>query len=227
MTAWSRLPAERRDLLESLVAEYTRHYARGRTLLGIDGADGSGKTRFADDLALAFRRGGFEVFRASIDGFHRPRALRYERGRYSAEGGYRDAYDYSQFRRVLVEPFLLGGSTGFVLEAFDLERDVPKEMEWVTGPADAILIVDGRFLNRPELQGIWHFTVWLEADARIRHERMVVRDGFDPDPGTPLAMRYTGAHDLYLAEADPRALASVIVDNDDYDRPRRVFADSC
>ena len=50
-------------------------------------------------------RTGRAVFRASIDGFHRPRAERYARGRDSPEGFYRDSFDYSLFRRVLVEPF--------------------------------------------------------------------------------------------------------------------------
>lgn len=227
MTSWAHLPAERRELLESLVAEYAKNYGRGRTTLGIDGASGSGKTRFADDLAAAFRRAGFEVFRASLDDFHRPRALRYTRGRYSPDGYYEDSFDYSVFRRVLIEPFLMGGSTGFVLAAFDLDRDVPIEPVWVTAPADAILIVEGVFVNRPVLRGIWHFTIWLETDEMTRHERMVSRDGADPDPGTPHAMRYSGAQELYFAEGDPRTAASVIVDNADFDHPRRILADSC
>jgi uridine kinase len=226
MTAWSRLSADRRTLLEAFAAEYAVSYGGGRTILAVDGRSGAGKTVFADDLAEALRRAGHEVFRASIDGFHHPRTHRYRLGRFSAEGCYRDTYDYSVFRRVLVDPFRMAGSTAFVLAAFDHTRDAPVEPKWITGPPDAILVIDGTFLHRPELRDLWNWSLWLEAPFDVAHERMIVRDGADPDPGSPLSLRYEGAQKLYLAESSPRETASAIIDNTDYDHPRRVYADS-
>jgi len=227
MSVWSRIPEVRRELLESLVAEYAHHYGKGRTTLAVDGPDGAGKTRFADDLALAFERAGYAVFRASVDDFHQPREHRYRAGRFSAEGYYRDAFDYSVLRRVLLEPFRQGGSTGFQLAAFDLARDVPVESAWVTGPADAILIVDGVFLNRFELRGAWNFSIWLDADPKVRLARMVDRDGADPNPKAESNTRYSEAQRLYVRDAHPTTTASAIVDNTDADAPARRFSDYC
>jgi uridine kinase len=227
MSEWSRIPSQRRDLLSSLVAEYAHHYAKGRTILAVDGPDGAGKTRFADDLALAFDRAGYTVFRASVDDFHHPREHRYRFGRYSADGYYRDAFDYSLLRRVLLEPFRMGGSTGFQLRGFDLERDAPVESAWVTGPADAILIVDGVFLNRFELRGAWNFSIWLDADPKVRLARMVERDGADPDAKAESNTRYADAQRLYVRDAHPNTAASAIIDNTDPDAPARRFADYC
>lgn len=226
-TAWTRIPEARRAVLEGIVREFGQHYRHGRTLLGIDGPDAAGKTRFADDLALALERTGFAVFRASLDDFHHPREHRYRAGRLSAEGYYRDAFDVALFRRVLAEPFRLGGSTGFQIRGFDLVRDVPFESEWVTGPADAVLVVDGVFLQRPELRGLWNFTVWLDADAEVRLARLVERDGADPDPDAPSNRRYADAHRLYVRDTHPNTAASAIVDNTDAEHPRRRFADYC
>jgi len=227
VVTWSKIAPARRDLLEALVREFAHNYAKGRTALAVDGPDGAGKSRFADDLALAFRRAGFEVFRASIDDFHRPRELRYRSGRHSAEGYYRDAFDYSLFRRVLLEPFRMGGSTGFQLRGFDRERDAPVESAWTTGPADAILLVDGVFLNRPELRTGWNFSIWLDAEAAVRLARTVERDGADPDPAADSNRRYSEAQRLYVREAHPNTTASAIVDNTDPDAPARTFADFC
>jgi uridine kinase len=224
---WSKIAPARRELLESLVAEFAHHYAKGRTTLAVDGPDGAGKTRFADDLALAFERAGFTVFRASVDDFHRPREHRYRAGRFSPEGYYRDAFDYSLLRRVLLEPFRMGGSTGFQLAGFDLERDVPVESAWVTGPADAILIVDGVFLNRFELRGAWNYSIWLDADPKARLARMVERDGSDPDPKAESNRRYSEAQRLYVRDAHPNTAASAIVDNTDPAIPVRNYADYC
>jgi len=224
---WSKIAPARRQLLDSLVAEYAHHYARGRTILAVDGPDGAGKTRFADELALAFRRADFQVFRASVDDFHRPRELRYLQGRFSAEGYYRDAFDYSLLRRALLEPFRMGGSTGFQLRGFDLERDIPMESDWTTGPADAILIVDGVFLNRPELRGLWNFSIWVDADEDVRLTRMIARDAADADPEAESNRRYSDAQRLYVRDAHPNTVASAIVDNTDPDAPTRRFADYC
>lgn len=226
-TAWPRIPAARRELLESLVAEFLHNYRHGRTTIAIDGPDGAGKTTFADDLATAFERAGHAVFRASMDDFHQPRELRYRAGRHSAEGYYRDAFDYSLFRRVLLEPFKMGGSTGFQLRAFDLQRDVPVESAWVTGPADAILIVDGVFLNRFELRGVWNWSLWLDATAKVRLARMVARDGADPSAKAASNLRYSDAQALYVRDAHPNTTADAIVDNTDPENPKRRFADFC
>jgi uridine kinase len=223
----ARWAPERRDTIKVVADELLQNYAHGRIVVGIDGADGAGKTRFADDLATELRSLGHEVFRASMDDFHQPRALRYAKGRESAEGHYLDSYDYDAFRRVLLGPFRLAGSTGFSTKFFDLSRDVPFESSWQTGPADAYLIVDGLFLLRPELKGIWNFTVWLDAPEEVRRERMIARDGSHPESDSALGRRYLDAQERYQRESTPRTTASAIVDNSDYDHPRRIFADSC
>ena len=185
----ARWTPQKRDVLDSIADEFLHNYSKGRTLIAVDGwAD---TARFADEFAERLGRGGHAVFRASIADFQRPRALRHDQ--------YVDGYDYDLFRRVLVDPFKLGGSTGFVTAAFDAARDVPMETDWKTGPQDATVVVDGQFLNRPALHGLWNYTIWL--------------NGQEPEP--------------YWTEAKPRDRASVIVDNVDVDHPRRVFADSC
>ena len=145
------------SLWRDLRDEVRRQYRGGRVILGVDGVDGAGKTVFADGLAQVFAEDGSTVFRSSIDGFHRPRSERYARGRKSPEGFYRDSYDYATFRRVLIDPFREGWQTaatiGFQLEAFDVARDAAVESAWVAAPRDAVLIVDGIFLHRPQLRG--------------------------------------------------------------------------
>jgi uridine kinase len=118
-------------LWRELRDQVRRHNPAGRVIVAVDGLDGAGKTVFADGLAEVFAETGDAVFRAAIDGFHRPRSERYARGRRSPEGFYRDSYDYATFRRVLIDPFLDGaqtaGTTGFQLAAFDVVRDAPVE----------------------------------------------------------------------------------------------------
>jgi uridine kinase len=218
--------ATRSEVVTGIADEFLHNYGRGRTILAVDGPDGAGKSRFADELAATMRKRGITVFRASLDSFLRPRSERHARGR-TGETYYRDAFDYSTFRRVLVEPFRMGGSTGFVLEAFDAQRDAPVEPKWVTASGDAVLVVDGVFLNRPELSGIWNYSVWLEVPEEVAFARVAERDGADADPAAESNRRYADAQGLYRSVVEPRTKASAIIQNIDLEHPRRVFADSC
>lgn len=221
-----RLPTTPASTLwRELRDEARQHNRRGRVLVGVDGVDGAGKTVFADNLATAFAEEDLAVFRASIDGFHRPRAMRYERGRTSPEGFYRDSYDYDVFHRILIDPYRRGEP--FRTAAWDVDLDESVEAAEQTAPQDAVLIIDGIFLHRPELRGLWHWTVWLEAPFEETFARMAVRDGADPDPDAASNARYRDGQLLYLREAGPQRAASAIIDNGDWARPTRVYRDYC
>ncbi|MEA9986730.1 MULTISPECIES: hypothetical protein [Subtercola] len=200
-------PTPRNELVDALATEIAHNYGRGRPLVGIDGALGA--RAFADDLAASFRASGHAVVRASLDDFLLPRESRQQRGADSPEGYYFDRYDYASFLRVLVQPFRMGGSTGFVTASFDESRDAPVESRWVTAPADAILIVDGPFLQRPELRGVANFVAFLEAP-------LALLDG-----------QLGAAHELYAAAVAPRVAADAIISVTDEEHPVRVFADRC
>ncbi|WP_167140408.1 uridine kinase [Diaminobutyricimonas sp. TR449] len=201
---------DKRDFFDALAAEVLHNYGRGRAIIAVDGLPDAGTTAFADDLAAAFKRVDHGVFRASMRDFHRPRAERVARGD-SPSDFYRDAFDYSRFRRVLIEPFRMGGSTGFVTRDFDLERDMQIEPKWQSGPADAILIVDGLFVNRPELSSLWNYSIWLEV----------------PVPLQATDVETNAVVSVYRKDTDPTEKATALISNTDPDNPQRIFADSC
>lgn len=186
--------------LRGLADEILRQYGRGRMIVAIDGPLRSGKTRFADDLAAVLRERGDRVFRASMEGFHHSRSRQDDFGDDTPERYFRHGFDESALRRVLVEPFRMGGSTAFVTRVFDPARDAWVEPKWHTGPADAILVLDGRFVLRPRLGDLWDFRIAL--------------DGEPEDPADVLA----------YAERDPRVVAQAVVDVRDPEHPTRSDA---
>ncbi|WP_104084011.1 hypothetical protein [Cryobacterium sp. Y11] len=197
------------DFLRALAAEIVHNYGRGRTIIAIDGTDASGRVAFADDLAAVLREQDRHLFRASLRNFQLSRAAQQllasetSETPASPERLYRVGYDYSALRRVLVEPFRMGGSIGFVTEHFDPDRDAWIEPTWQTAPADATLIIDGNYINRPELHGLWLYSVLLESEPESEPDR------------------------LYLAETNPRDVVSAVIDNTQAGAPRRVLTDRC
>ena len=69
--------AARTALLRSLAAEFLPA-GTGRSLIAVDGVDGSGKSTFADDLAAVIR--GRPVIVIRVDDFLNLRDVRHQRG---------------------------------------------------------------------------------------------------------------------------------------------------
>jgi uridine kinase len=214
-------------VLRGLRQEVRQHYRAGRVVLGVDGAEGAGTEGFADGLAEVFAEDGAAVYRASLAGFRRPRDERVASGHRPGDGDDPAAFDLSTLRRVLIDPFRIGGGTGFQLEAFDTVRDAPAEAQWTTAPRDAVLIVDGPFLLGPALRGVWHWTVWLEVPPAIAFARLASGGGVDADPEAASNARRRDVQRRYVRESAPRAAASAIVENSDPAHPVRVFGDFC
>lgn len=208
----ARWVPQKKDTLAALADEILHNYGQGRTIVAVDGRHGAGQAAFADDLAEVLRPRIDKVFRASIDSFFRPR---FDRDRIDdARAYFEGAYDYSLLRRVLIDPYRVGGSTGFVLQGFDLERDQPVfQAKWQSAGDDAILIIDGVFLQRKELAGLWNHTVWLATPLVKATDELT-------------ALR-VGADELYLKQHSPSERATAILNNQDPEHPRREFADSC
>ena len=207
--------------LASMIAAVERpHPAR----VALDGVDGAGKTHLADELVGPLSRSGRQIIRASIDGFHYPRAHRYKRGRKSADGYFHDSFNYGQLRSQLLDPLGPGGSMEYRSAAFDYRVDSPIEALLLTADRDAILLVDGVFLQVPHLADAWDFIVWVEAPFETTVERAVLRDaargGDETATRAAYAVRYVPGQQLYLDSCHPKASADVIFENSAFDAPR-------
>jgi uridine kinase len=186
-------------------------------LVVVDGADGAGKTVFADELAPLVPGG----VRASLDDFHHRREHRHALGR-TGETVWERSFDYSAVRRELLDPWRRGGGTPYRRRWHDLPSDayVGAGDPPLRVPDRGVLVVDGVFAQRPELAGFWDFVVWLEVPDNVRIARMATRDGVSADREHPDQRRYLDAQRRYDVACDPRAEADVVVDNTDPLSPR-------
>ena len=197
------------------------------TRVGIDGVDGAGKTWLADELAPVLAAHGVPVIRASVDGFHHPRALRYRRGRRSPRGFYEDSYNHDVLHTALLEPLAPDGSRAYRTAVFDWRTDGVVVEPTLQAPEDAVLVFDGIFLHRPELRAAWDFSIFVDVTFETSLRRNLIR--YEAEHGRVDAMvaedfhtRYAPGQRLYLDACHPRSLASVVIDNNDLASPRFV-----
>jgi uridine kinase len=150
-------------------------------------------------LAQELTSRGRPSVRVSLDQFERGKAERYERGDLSPEGYYLDAFDLERFRTHVLS---------------------------IDGPPEIAIVVDGVFLQRPELADLWHAAVWVEADletaARRGAERNLVWFDSLDETHERYRTRYLPAQRRYIEEQRPRERATFVVRNTDLTEPELV-----
>jgi uridine kinase len=175
------------------------HASDRLTRIGIDGVDGAGKTSLAEEVAQGLTKRGRPCVRVSLDFYQRSPAERYARGELSPEGYHLDGFDVERLR---VHVLSIGG------------------------PRELIVVVDGLFLQRPELVDLWDAAVWVEADLDVAAERAVERDlpGLDSIEAEleRYRHRYLPAQRRYIEERRPHDRATFVLRNTGLDEPELV-----
>jgi uridine kinase len=194
------------------------------TRVAVDGVTASGKSTLARELAQAVSELGQPVLHVSMDGFHHPRARRHRQGRESARGYYEDAYDVVALARELLEPLGPAGNRRYRTSVIDLATDSATEEPARAAPDDAVLVVDGTFLQRPEIRDLWDDRIWVDTPLPIARQRGVERDadllGGREAAERLFAKRYHAAAQIYIDAVAPAECATVVFRNERPDRAR-------
>ena len=215
---------QRAAVLDALVDRIDAFVLGHPVRVAIDGPDAAGKTTLADEVAARLEARGRTLIRASVDDFARPSVDRHRRGRESAEGYYRDAFDTAALVARLLVPLGPGGDRRYVTRSHDVATDKPDDGPSRTAPDDAVLIVDGVFLGRPELVARWDLRFFVRITPGETLRRALARDvpslGQAAEVEARYLARYLPAQAAYLAADRPAETADAVMDNEDPARPR-------
>ena len=88
---------------------------------------------------------------------------------------------------------------------------------------DHLVIVDGIFLFRPDLNDLWDLRIFVHAEPEEALRRGVERDargkGSREEAERLYRSRYAPGQEIYFERVRPRELADIVVDNTDLERP--------
>jgi uridine kinase len=214
---------DRATLLRQLASQIRSVTVNHPVRVAIDGPDAAGKTTIADELDEILSQTGRKVIRASIDGFHNPKSIRYQRGSLSPAGYFLDSFNYNALVTTLLTPLGPGGSRRYRPFVFDHVADKPTTTPEQIASTDAILLFDGIFLLRPLLRPYWDFSLFLHVTAQQTLERAIQRDasllGGRENVRKRYMTRYLPAQEMYVTEHHPHEVASIVIDNENPETP--------
>ena len=209
------------ELAELILAVQCEHPVR----VAIDGVDAAGKTTLADELRPLIEIRHRPVIRASIDGFHNPKEIRYRQGVDSPQGYYEDSFNDQAITSKLLIPLGPGGTKEYLRMVYDYRADAPTYEPRRTATQKSVLLFDGVFLLRPELVSYWDFRIFIDADFSVSVLRAIQRDLINnPDISKADLLaryrnRYVPGQRLYFSDAIPEEHAHIIFGNNNYDAP--------
>lgn len=207
------------ELLKTIASEILNLPPARTQLVAIDGVDGAGKTVFADNIAPLIRNGGRPVIRSSVDGFHNPRDVRYRLGKGSPEGFFKDSYNYSALKEVLLKPLSTEENGVYIAAIFDVDKNEPLASERKIAEPASVLIFDGIFLHRDELKDFWNYSIFLDVDFENSIPRGAQRGSGSPDVAAESNVRYIEGQKLYLSQCCPQKRASIVIDYNNINKP--------
>ncbi|PFD36085.1 uridine kinase [Bacillus cereus] len=195
--------------------------------VGVSGITASGKTTFANELAEEMKKRGVQVTRTSIDDFHNPRAIRYAQGKESARGYYEDAHDYKAFKERLLMPLGPNGDLHYETISHNLITDIPVHNAPLVAPPNMVLIVDGTFLLKKDIEHLFDYKIFVYTDFEIARNRGAKREteafGSYEEAEKMFLNRYHAACKMYIDEHNPKACADAIFLNSDFGNPDVIF----
>jgi len=140
----------------------------------VDSLTASGKTSFGHEIARGIADLGRQPLRAPLDDFKRPWREAHLYDRTSGDGYYRNALDYESVRRPLLDPAGPDRDGHVALCSVGPLTEIDHSTEVTSMRADTVLVVDGVFACRPELDDYWDLRIWLDVDIDISLQRATV-----------------------------------------------------
>jgi uridine kinase len=189
-------------------------------VIGINGIDGSGKTRFSESLEKFLVSRGYEIQAIHLDDFHHPRAIRYA-GENQAENYYNKSFNINLVVEKLLAPLPQKSSLSTKLTVLDWRTDrydIEREFSF---NHNTIVIFEGVFLFRKELSPYIDYKIFLDIPFEESKRRALIRDNnLSKTELKKYDEKYLPAQAKYLEEYPSGKVSDMVIDNTDWEYPQ-------
>ena len=185
-----------------------KKYSKCSTLIGIDGLGGSGKSMYAYKLQRQLE--GSVILH--LDDFVHKKKVRYNKNYEEWYCYYHLQWRYDYLIQKLLLPLKSGLDVNETIEVYNRETD-SYTLRKIEIPVGTTVIIEGVFLQRPELRPYFESVIYLELDKETRLKRISDRDiymGDKKEIALKYEQRYFPAEEKYIEQCNPLALADIV-----------------
>jgi len=189
-------------------------YDPARTIIiGIDGLGGAGKSTITELLHKKFSEENYSITVLHIDDFIHQKAIRYNDNYDEWKCYYDLQWRYDYLISEVIKPIKCGGDFNGKIELYDKDNDTYYLSE-TNIPVGSIVIVEGVFLQREELDGLFDYMIYIDIPEEIRLDRVLERDGYIGNKQQIKAKynnRYFPAEHYYIEKCSPDLNADYVI----------------
>ena len=182
-------------------------------IIGIDGLGGAGKSTVSEKIKNIFSEDGIQITILHIDDFIHPRAVRYSEKAEEWECYYYLQWRYDYLTREIIKPIRSGAPFHKKIELYDKDND-SYFLSDTDIPVGSVVIIEGIFLQREELQDIFDYMIYIDVPEETRLRRVLERDGYIGDKEQIAAKynsRYFPAERYYCRHCSPDKKAELVI----------------
>ncbi|MCM2604033.1 uridine kinase [Rossellomorea marisflavi] len=204
-------------MLNEWIQSLMKRHSHDRTIIGIDGLGVSGKTTLAQCIQRDLLDGSRQTVLIHLDDHIMPSSNRYGTGMPQWREYYELHWDVIGLKSTLFD-FLTSPHLLFHVPFYDKHTDriIQKQLDV---QQDAVVLVEGVFLQRPEWIGYFDAVIFVDCPFPIRKRRVISRDGYLGNESEILKAyqnRYWPAEDYYMATMRPMEHAIIYHINDEW-----------
>lgn len=184
------------------------------TIIGIDGLGGAGKSTISQSISDLLKGERLSVIVLHIDDFIHTRSVRYNGDYEEWECYYKLQWRYDYLLDEIIFPIKKGNSITKKVELYDKDNDRYYLYE-VDAPVGSIVIIEGVFLQRKELCGVFDYMIYIDIPEEVRLTRVLRRDGYIGDDNQiklKYDNRYFPAERHYVRECAPVQNADFVIE---------------
>ena len=186
--------------------------SRSISVIGVDGLGGAGKSTISEALCSELERNGIHTILLHIDDFIHTKKIRYNSEYPEWQCYYDLQWRYDYFIKTVGR--LKAASDNYIeVELYDKDND-NYYTETYSAANKTTVIVEGIFLQRKELQGIFDYMIYIDVPEDVRMSRVLQRDtyiGNERQITEKYENRYFPAERRYFSEYRPDISADLVI----------------
>ncbi|WP_270181472.1 kinase [Alkalihalobacillus sp. CinArs1] len=191
-----------KEVMDDILSKFPK---QNRVVVGIDGLSRSGKTTLVNNMCERVTER--EVIVIHIDDFIVSRNKRYGTGYEEWFEYYYLQWDVSYLRDHLFDK--VKQTSELTLQRYDEKSDTHTSYVQLI-PENALVLIEGVFIQREEWRGYLEYVIYLECSRRARFERESEETKKNLKK---FYNRYWKAEDYYFEKVDPVLHADFVLDN--------------